>query len=150
MLRVMFFADYPFWLTKCRSGTSSILLSMALNRLPNLRPVLIDCNDQSYEDMTNIRQGLSQATMDVTSRAFCALSGCLPFSKTKLLKLRFLSPRYLTDYPGVSLQALDLPRGVMNCFSELQQLDLIVWPQYDVFYQSKKHLCAQYRLCPDR
>ena len=105
-----------------RSATDGIMLTLAFLKLPNLSQVLIRCVDQR-RDRLSIRQ-IQTGEGPSTTRIFSMTVSSLAHAQ---IKPRELLMRYFGSFKhdqGVSLQALSMPRQVLECLSELRRLDL--------------------------
>ncbi|KAF7195845.1 hypothetical protein HII31_02862, partial [Pseudocercospora fuligena] len=117
-----------------RSGTDSIALALALQRMPNLRTFNIMPYDLR-EDRISIRRRQT-GTSPTTSRNFSVLAAALEHAERKIHELNVWWVGHHGKDEGISVQALVMPWSTLQCFSQLRSLDL--WLQTrDNLYRSE-------------
>jgi hypothetical protein len=104
------------------STADGIMLTMAMQKMPNLRTIMIISGDDR-EDEWPIRRAQSSTT-PTTTHLFSTILSSLAFSEVKPHQL--LVPHFGYGYQnqGVSLQALFMPRELLSCVSELRCLEI--------------------------
>ena len=101
-----------------RSGTLGIRLTLALLKMPNIHGVYLYCVDDDKKSVRKEEIGHGEST----TQMFSTIVSSLGHAAVKPRRLKVLDA--YERYEPISLQALCMPRTILNCLSELQHLKL--------------------------
>ena len=104
------------------STADGIMLTMALQKMPNLQTILISPTENE-ESRWSIRRAQS-STAPTTTHVFAMVLSSLALSGAKPHTLNLTWVSYGYGFQGVSIQALSMPRKMFQGVSELRELHL--------------------------
>ena len=122
-----------------RSATDGILLTLALLKIPHVRKVVFDCVDLR-EDRLSIRHRQTGHGAS-TTHTFSVILSSMAHARLKPHELRAVYFGCYNDVQGVSLQALSMPRDVLECISDLRHLELRLETKDDLFKSRSDTAC---------
>ena len=110
------------WSFVQRSATDGIMLTLALQKLPNVRQVLIGEVDQR-EDRRPVRQ-IKGGDGPSMSHNFAMVMSSLAHAEVKPHEFCVSQIGSFDNYQAVSIQSLSMPRSVQECLSVVRKLEL--------------------------
>lgn len=119
-----------------RSTADGVMLTLALHKLSNLQSIRV-FPVRTREDERTIREALSSSALS-TTHVFVMILTSLALSVAKPQNVRVYSLSYGFDQQAVAIQALSMPREMLQCVSALRELDIRIATN-DAAYKSQCH-----------